>query len=198
MKTPHLLLALAFISVFASCKNTEESKFQFEIPEGKDLQKTTYYFVRHAEKDTLDPEDKDPHLTDEGLRRANYLAIYFEDKNLDLFYSTDFNRTIQTLIPTIHHYKGDIISYEAKSNDTLFSEKFWKDTYGKNVLVVGHSNTSPRFVNEILLEEKYKELDESNYDVFFKVEIDKELNIKDSLITRTVPENFSYNQVQQE
>lgn len=175
-----------------SCNTSNNDSFKFEIPENKEAQKTTYYFVRHAEKDTTNPKDSDPELTEEGIRRANYLADYFADKDLDLFYSTDYSRTIQTLIPIIHEYKGEILSYDAKK-DTLFTKEFWKETYGKNVIVVGHSNTNPRFVNEILSEHKYEDLDESNYDVFFKVEIDKDLSVKDSLVTKKVPEDFNYN-----
>ena len=192
MKTPHIFIIVALIGVLTSCHDSDENTFQFDIPEGEEAQSTTYYFVRHAEKDTLDPEDKDPQLTEKGITRANYLATYFADKELDLFYSTDYSRTIQTLIPTVHQFNGDILSYDS-GKDTLFTKKFWQDTYGKNVLVVGHSNTSPGFVNEILAESKYEELNESNYDVFFKVEIDKNLNIKDSLITKKVPVDFTYN-----
>ncbi len=195
MNTNHIFIALISILTFLSCKDTQESKFQFDSPKDVEAKSTTYYFVRHAEKNTTDLEDKDPHLTEEGLKRANYLQTYFADKNLEMFYSTDYNRTIQTLIPTIHHFKGEMMNYDG-SADTLFTRKFWEETYGKNVLVVGHSNTNPRFVNEILQNETYEELDESNYDVFFKVEIDEELNIRDSLITKRVPENFSYNSAQ--
>lgn len=171
----------------ASCTTPS---FKFEIPEGKEPQTTTYYFLRHAEKDTS--TQKDPELTEEGIKRANYMADYFKDKDLELFYSTDYTRTIQTLIPIIHQYKGEIQSYDAKK-DTLFTEDFWKTTYGKNVLVVGHSNTNPGFVNEILSKKKYDDMDESNYDDFFKVEVDEDLNVKDTLITKTVPEDFTYN-----
>lgn len=193
MKSLLLFGLLLSIVLLTSCQQSKDHNFHFDIPEGKEPQATTYYFVRHAEKDTTDSNNKDPQLTEEGIRRANYLATYFSDKELDLFYSTDFSRTIQTLIPTIHQFKGDIQSYEA-SRDTLFHQEFWKTTYGKNVLVVGHSNTNPKFVNEILSENKYDDLDESNYDVFFKVSIDEDLNAKDSLITKKVPEDFSYNQ----
>lgn len=192
MKSLYLNFFIFILVMMSSCNQSNEYDFQFDIPQGKDIEKTTYYFVRHAEKDTTNPKDDDPQLTEEGIRRANYLATYFDDKELELFYSTDYSRTIQTLIPTIHKYKGNIQSYDAKKN-TLFTEEFWKKTYGKNVLVIGHSNTNPKFVNEILAEKKYQELDENNYDVFFKVEIDKDLTVKDKKITKKVPEDFSYN-----
>lgn len=190
MKHSYIIALLSLILL--SCNSSNEHDFQFEIPEGKEPQKTTYYFVRHAEKDTSNSKDDDPQLTEQGIRRANYMSTYFADKNLELFYSTDFSRTIQTLIPTVHQFKGDIKSYDAKK-DTLFTQDFWKATYGKNVLVVGHSNTNPKFVNEILSEKKYQDIDESNYDVFFKVEVEKDLSVKDTLLTQKVPKDFSYN-----
>lgn len=192
MKYTYFYILFSISVLIFSCNTSGKHNFQFDIPEGKEAKKTTYYFVRHAEKDTTNPKDKDPNLTEEGIRRANYLATYFSDKQLDLFYSTDYSRTIQTLIPIIHQFKGEIKSYTPKK-DSLFTGDFWKETYGKQVLVVGHSNTNPRFVNEILSKEKYQYLDESNYDLFFKVEIEKDLSVKDSLINRKVPENFSYN-----
>ena len=35
-------------------------------------------------------------------------------------------------------------------------------TTGKTVLVVGHSNTTPQFANDILGEEKYPEINDDN------------------------------------
>lgn len=191
MKLPPFLILPLVVTVFTSCEPSQKHSFKFDIPEGKTPQKTTYYFVRHAEKDTTNPEDEDPQLTEEGIRRANYLATFFADKELEMFYSTDYSRTIQTLIPTIHQYKGEIRSYDAKK-DSLFTKAFWEATYGKNVLVIGHSNTNPKFVNEIISENKYDDLDESNYDTLFKVEVLKDLSVKDSVITKKVPKDFDY------
>lgn len=185
-------LSLITTVILTSCNQSKEHDFQYDIPKGEEPQSTTYYFVRHAEKDTTDAQNDDPQLTEEGIRRANYLATYFDDKGLDLFYSTDYNRTIQTLIPTVNKFNGDIVSYNG-NRDTLFTKEFWQDTYGKNVLVVGHRNTNPKFVNEIISENKYEDIEENNYDVLFKVEIDEDLTVRDSLITKKVPENFSYN-----
>lgn len=192
MKSTPLYILSLIVVLMTSCNKSSTSSFPYDIPEGQNPQNTTYYFLRHAEKDTSNPQEKDPHLTDEGIRRANYMATYFADKDLDLFYSTDYSRTIQTLIPIVHKFKGTIQSYDAQK-ETLFTEAFWKKTYGKNVIVVGHSNTNPKFVNEIISEEKYQDLDESNYDVFFKVEVEKDLSVKDSMITKEVPEDFTYN-----
>jgi 2,3-bisphosphoglycerate-dependent phosphoglycerate mutase len=193
MKTFHyLILSVAILCLSCQESPSKNKDFQFDIPEGLDTQNTTYYFVRHAEKDTTDKENRDPQLTEEGIRRANFLATYFKDKSLDMFYSTDYGRTLQTIIPTLHQFKGNIKSYTA-GKDTLFDAEFWKATYGKKVLVLGHSNTSPRFMNEILSESVYDDLEENTYDIFFRMEIDKDLYLKDTLIQLKVPKEFSYN-----
>jgi broad specificity phosphatase PhoE len=44
----------------------------------------------------------------------------------------------------------------------LFSEEFAHNTKGKTVLVVGHSNTTPAFVNAVLGEKKYDNIDDNN------------------------------------
>ena len=113
-------LLIISILLMSCSPNTKNEEFPFDIPKGEQAQKTTYFFVRHAEKDTTDAKNKDPQLTEKGLRRANFLAQFFEDKSLEMFYSTDFTRTLQTLIPTVHHYKGEIKSYSGKT-DSLFN-----------------------------------------------------------------------------
>ena len=45
---------------------------------------------------------------------------------------------------------------------TLDVSNFLSMTKGKNILVVGHSNTIPTLVNAILGSEKYKAIDDSN------------------------------------
>ena len=37
-----------------------------------------------------------------------------------------------------------------------------KENAGKNVLVVGHSNSTPSFVNKILKNKTYKQIDDNN------------------------------------
>ena len=44
----------------------------------------------------------------------------------------------------------------------MYDSIFQKETKGKSVLVVGHSNTTPFFVNEILGEKKYKDMSDSD------------------------------------
>jgi hypothetical protein len=60
---------------------------------------TNYYLIRHAEKDRS-TKDKDPELTDVGLKRAENWAKVFKNIPFDKVYSTDYRRTQQTAFPT--------------------------------------------------------------------------------------------------
>lgn len=120
---------------------------------------TTYYLIRHAEKDRRDNTNKNPDLTEEGLQRAENWSTVFENIKFDLIYSTKYNRTIQTAEPTALKQGLEIQFY---SPSHLNDENFQKNTKGKTVLVVGHSNTTPQFVNDLLGAYKYEDIDDKN------------------------------------
>ena len=51
--------------------------------------------------------------------------------------------------------------------NNLYDQEFQKKTKGKTVLIVGHSNTTPAFVNTIMKNEKYQDLpDDENAGLF--------------------------------
>ena len=120
---------------------------------------STYYFIRHAEKDRSDKTNKNPELTEKGNNRAKNWSIVFENVDFDLIYSTKYNRTIQTAEPTATRQNIEIQYY---SPSQLNDEDFKLKTNGKTVLVVGHSNTTPQFVNDILGDLKYSDIDDKN------------------------------------
>ena len=79
-------------------------------------------------------------------------------------YSTNYKRTQQTALPIAKEQNLEIISYTAKE---LISEKFIADNKGKNIVIVGHSNTTPELVNRLLGEKKYEDIaDRENNNVF--------------------------------
>ncbi|MGB0879454.1 MAG: SixA phosphatase family protein [Polaribacter sp.] len=137
-----LALFIFVFSAFISC--TEE-----EV--------TTYYLIRHAEKDRTDTTNRNPNLNEKGLERAKKWADYFKDIRLDAVYSTNYNRTIQTAKPTSDSKHLEILNYNPRN---MYDSIFQKSTKGKTILVVGHSNTTPFFVNKILGKEKYKQMDD--------------------------------------
>ncbi|WP_445957259.1 phosphoglycerate mutase family protein [Yeosuana sp.] len=120
---------------------------------------STYYFIRHAEKDRSDSLNQNPQLSNEGYERAERWNQVFKNITFDAVYSTDFNRTKETAQPTAIKNELQLTIYDPK---TLDVSNFLSMTKGKNILVVGHSNTIPTLVNAILGSEKYKAIDDSN------------------------------------
>lgn len=128
---------------------------------------STFYFIRHAEKDRSDLDDVDPELNQKGLGRAMHWAEILRDVPLDAVYTTDFERTAMTAAPT--SVKNDITVqyYEPEIMDV---EQFKADNLGKNVLVVGHSNTTHDLVNKIIGENKYHEMEDDDNGSLFIVQ----------------------------
>ncbi len=125
----------------------------------QDNEITTYYFIRHAEKVRTDTTNKNPNLTEVGKSRAQNWSSVFKDVTFNKIYSTNYNRTIQTAKPTAKDKNLEIQFYDPRK---LFNEDFKQKTIGKTVLIVGHSNTTPQFVNKILETKKYPDIDDSN------------------------------------
>lgn len=121
---------------------------------------TTYLLIRHAEKEKSNFEDKNPHLNELGFKRALRWSQIFKDIDIDSVYTTNYNRTLETANPTAasHHLKP--IFYNPSDVDYV---KFKEKTKGKTVLIVGHSNTIPNFVNSLIGQEKYSQIADSNY-----------------------------------
>lgn len=134
-----------------SIKSFGQEKLSTEI--------TTYYLIRHAEKDRSDSKEKDAPLTEEGLNRAENWSSILQNIHFDAVYATDYKRTKETAQPTALKNQQEIISYKANA---YFDKDFKAATKGKTVLVVGHSNTIPDFVNAILGTHKYDEIDDGN------------------------------------
>ncbi len=129
---------------------------------------TTYYFIRHAEKDRSNSEEKDPVLNEAGINRAEKWAEIFKKVPFDLIYSSDFKRTMETAQKIAGSQNLEIQVYDpAKLN----AEDFQQKTNGKTVLVVGHSNTNPEFVNSILGEEEYNDINDKESGSLFIVNV---------------------------
>lgn len=119
---------------------------------------TVYYLIRHAEKNRTDSSNKNPELTEKGLKRAQKWASTLKNIKFDEVYATNYKRTIQTAQPTAD---ANSISIKFYNPLNLYSESFKKATKGKKVLIVGHNNTTPLFANKIIGENKYPEIEDS-------------------------------------
>jgi len=140
---------------------------------------TTYYFIRHAEKDRSDSNNKNPNLIQQGILRAAKWSLVFDNVKFDAVYSTDYNRTKQTAQPTAEKNNVEITIYNPRE---LNSNEFIKNTKGKTVLVVGHSNTTPDFVNTIIGTKKYKHIEDNNNANLYVVTISGNGEISDMLL----------------
>ena len=150
----HYLLSLTLLFMLNS--SCSEKKKTDTTPE---IVTSTYYFIRHAEKDRSDSSDRNPHLTEIGQARANHWSEILGNVKFDAIYSTDYNRTKETAQPTASKNHLDITIYDPNNIDAA---SFQAVTKGKTVLIVGHSNTTPAFVNKILGHKKYEDIDDSN------------------------------------
>jgi len=117
----------------------------------------TYYLIRHAEK-VIDA-GQDPLLRPEGQARAQRWAEVFSSLPLHAIYSTDYRRTLATAAPTARAQGLEIKHYTPGKVDRA---AFLTETRGQNVLVVGHSNTIPGFVNTLIGADVYEEIAHNN------------------------------------
>ncbi len=161
-------LFLITIAMTACNSNTSANSEKSNDESGAAQTPTTYYFIRHAEKDTTDPANKDPELAAEGIKRAEKWAEVFKDVTFDRIYSSDYKRTRSTAKTIADAQNKEVNIYNAsKLND----EAFQADTQGKTVLVVGHSNSNPAFVNYILEDKRYKDIPETESGSLFIVTV---------------------------
>ena len=130
------------------------------------LSESVYYFIRHAEKDRSSPENKNPELNQQGKIRALNWLYFFRDIPLKKIYSTNYNRTIQT-VKQIAEEKNITISYYSPENIDV--ENFKKQNKNMSILVVGHSNTTPELVNLIIGENKFEKMNDNDNSSLFVI-----------------------------
>ena len=150
-----LITLLILVFGFQSCQVAQKS----------DL--FTIYLVRHSEKDLKSENEADPPLTKCGMKRSESLSRFLEDVKLDAVYSTGYNRTINTAKPTANSKELKIEKYNPR--DLVGFSKLLIDAE-KDVLVVGHSNTTGVLAG-LLIGEELGEIDLDIYDRIYQVVI---------------------------
>ena len=101
-----LITLLVLLLGFQSCQIAQNSEL------------FTIYLVRHSEKELASENESDPPLTKCGMQRSESLSIFLNDVNLEAIYSTDYNRTINTALPTANAKELQI------KNKCIWSENF--------------------------------------------------------------------------
>ena len=152
------LTAYLFILLFANQVNAQTTK---------------YIIVRHAEKDTTLADAKmmasDPPLNSIGETRALSLVDKFKAHKINQIYSTNYIRTKTTAAPIANAQNLNIAIYDPRKLDSFATQLLSSEHTGKTILIVGHSNTSPKLVNLLIKKDQFKDLDESIYDSYWIV-----------------------------
>lgn len=134
--------------------------------------KITVVLMRHAEKDiSEDADTADPELSEAGKLRAQKLAEIVKKYKPEIIYSTDFIRTKATVEPLASKFRAMTFIYDPQNLNQMYD--FIMSGKYKRIVIVGHNKTTPALVNLLMKEEKYKPLDESEYDKIFVVKIKK-------------------------
>lgn len=133
------------------------------------------YIVRHAEKLTVNPTDKDPELSEEGKLRADALLKRLKGNNIDSIFTTNYKRTKLTAFPLADKIGLAIKTYEPGEIKGL-AQLWKKNAAGKNILVVGHSNTVLEIIEAFGGVRPVKVLSDDDYDYLF------ELSVKDNKV----------------
>ena len=127
----------------------------------------TIILVRHAEK--ADATSQDPDLSAEGKQRAERLVKVAGKYKPGAFYSTNYKRTRDTITPLAAKRKKQVEIYDARNPNALVNA-IMKSKYKRHI-VSGHSNTIPALANLIAKKDVFKNLDESEYGVFWVIRI---------------------------
>ena len=141
--------------------------FQSDVGAQKNNEIFTLYLVRHSEKDTSSDNYSDPPLTQCGEQRSESLSSLLRDVQLDAIYSTDYNRTKNTALPTARSKGLEIKEYNSEKladfSNLLLESK-------QDALVVGHSNTTGVLAG-LLVGEEIGEFDLDIYNRVYQVVI---------------------------
>ncbi len=120
-------LVLSFLVLLYSCKST------------------SYFVVRHAEKQAATNMINDVPLSEQGRERAEALRELLISEHIGAIYSTKFSRTISTAQPLAQALNLPIQTYEPIDTNFIRSLRDKRE----NLLIVGHSNTVDNIVNTL-------------------------------------------------
>ena len=127
-----------------------------------------FFLIRHAEKERTDLQNKNPNLNEKGKLRALKWAEVFKNIEFDKIYSTNYHRTLETVMAISKKSKKEILIY---SPSKINYGKFLSDNNNNKVLIVGHSNTIPVFVNRLIKQNFYGQINDTNNSNLYIVKI---------------------------
>lgn len=167
------------ITVLASSLFASGSLYANEsASESRQCDNYDVYVMRHLPK--AEVAHKDPDLNEHGQQMALALASTDFMAQVDVGFSTDYQRTKQTIEPSAARYDFDVHLYDPRDNEALV--KVIHTQYcGKTIAIVAHSNTTPAIVTALggtfdvsfsgqsLPTNTQVQLDESDYGAIFHI-----------------------------
>ncbi len=103
----------------------------------------TIILLRHAEKEIVPPENKDPNLSLAGQARAQELARMFGGAGVTSIYATQYKRTQQTVKPLADKLGLTVTQVQAQKTPDLVKQ-IRAGKPGDVVFLAGHNNSVPR------------------------------------------------------
>lgn len=96
---------------------------------------TKVYFVRHAQPEYAWKEDRTRPLTEDGKNDSAIVLEFLKDKKVDVFYSSPYKRSMDTIADTAAFFGKEIITDErlreretgAHGNNHEMFQKRWSD-----------------------------------------------------------------------
>ncbi len=170
MKSPLLAMLLMFLTISAPEVCAEVNR--------------TIYLLRHAEKQT--DESKDPLLTVMGQRRALNIAKMLKNRNISTIYSSDFNRTKQTAQPLAELLGLTVTIYDPAKLE-IFAKQLLRSQ--GNLLIVGHSNTTPGLAS-LLGGEDFGEIDHLEYHRVYQLSFDSKTVKSELLFSKPIQTEY--------
>lgn len=129
------------------------------------------WVVRHAEKLTDNPKDRDPQLSPIGMNRAEALKKYLGGQRVDSIFATNYKRTKLTGFPLADKIGINVKTYNVENQKEL-AKQLIANAKGKKILIIGHSNTVLDVIEAFGGEKPLKELiEEYDYDYIFALTI---------------------------
>ncbi|MDF2178939.1 phosphoglycerate mutase family protein [Aliiglaciecola sp. CAU 1673] len=122
------------------------------------------YFLRHAQKES---QGSDPALTEAGKHQAQNLATMLKHVPLERIYSTDYQRTRQTVTPLAESKEMEVLLYDPRDLEGFAASLL---ANGQDAVIVGHSNTTPELIR--LLGGEAADIQESEYGDLYRLHLD--------------------------
>lgn len=123
------------------------------------------FLMRHAEK-AVD-STKDPVLSEKGSQMASRLDSLLRETKINAVFSTSYKRTKMTASAVAMRNAVTIRDYDPSKVKLLLGQI--EQEHLENVVVIGHGNTVPDFVNTLFPHAKMEVMAETDYGRLFVI-----------------------------